>query len=59
MQQKDAEQRLLQRQVQILLQENKNYLQGLEEEKKRSPLEVRNNMNSVTLVVRHCSFSAD
>lgn len=41
MQQKDAEQRLLQRQVQILLQENKSYLQDLEEEKKRSPLEVR------------------
>uniref|UniRef100_H3CKG8 Kinesin motor domain-containing protein n=1 Tax=Tetraodon nigroviridis TaxID=99883 RepID=H3CKG8_TETNG len=39
MQQKDAEQRLLQRQVQILLQENKSYLQDLEEEKKRSPLE--------------------
>lgn len=42
-QQKDAEQRLLQRQVQILLQENKTYLQGLEEEKKRSPFEVRRN----------------
>lgn len=43
MQQKDAEQRLLQRQVQILLQENQTYIQGLEEEKKRSPLEVRRN----------------
>lgn len=41
MQQKDAEQRLLQRQVQILLQENQTYLQDLEEEKKRTPLEVR------------------
>lgn len=43
MQQKDAEQRLLQRQVQILLHENKTYLQGLKEEKKRSLLEVRRN----------------
>lgn len=43
MQQKDAEQRLLQRQVQILLHENKTYLQGLKEEKKRSLLEVRQN----------------
>lgn len=43
MQQKDTEQRLLQRQVQILLQENKTYLQGLKDEKKRSPLEVRRN----------------
>lgn len=40
MQQKDAERRLLQRQVQILLQENQSYLQGLEEEKRRSHLEV-------------------
>lgn len=66
MQQKDVEQRLLQRQVQILLQENKTYLQGLEEEKKRSHLEVtqhnyvqtqiQGHQNSVTFVVMQCLF---
>lgn len=40
-QQKDAEHCLLKRQLQILLEEKKTYLQGLEEEKKRSHLEVR------------------
>lgn len=46
-QQKDAEHCLLKRQLQILLEENKTYLQGLEKEKKRSHLEVRR-MNTDT-----------
>lgn len=40
-QRNDAEQCLLERQLEILLQENKTYLKGLEEEQKRSHLEVR------------------
>ncbi|TNM89693.1 hypothetical protein fugu_003927 [Takifugu bimaculatus] len=51
-QQKDAENCLLKRQLQILLEENKTYLQGLKEEKKRSHLETEHYLEQQMLISR-------